>query len=113
MGIKIENKGGTFEQAKVNAEAWLKSIHEEGFIDVEMTFKEQYGEDFFFLFIFEFTHSVTKKVATLVTHGFTEEQCQELRLYQRAYWNGSSNGHPKIEDWLADEFKFKIVYYKK
>ena len=113
MGIAIENKGGTLEQAKINAEEWLKSIHEEGFIDVEMTFKERYGEGGNFLFLFDFTHSVTKKVATLEIHGFTEEQCQKFVLHPRVYWNGSSTANPKIEDWLSDEFKFKIVYYKK
>lgn len=113
MRIGIENKGGTFEQAKINAEGWLKSIHEEGFIDVEMTFKEQYGEGGNLLFLFEFTHSVTQKVATLEIHGFTEEQCQKFVLHPRVYWNGSSTANPKIEDWLSDEFAFKIVYYKK
>lgn len=113
MGLGIENKGGTLEQAKINAEEWLKSIHEEGFIDVEMTFKEQYGEGGNFLFLFEFTHSVTQKVATLEIHGFTEEQCKDFIFHPRVDWNGSSTANPKIEDWLTDEFRFKIVYYKK
>lgn len=31
-----ENKGGTFEQAKINAEEWLKNIHEEGFLEYQV-----------------------------------------------------------------------------
>lgn len=114
MGIIInagsENTGGTLEQAKINAEIWLKAIHEKGFLDVEMSFVEQLEENANFLF--HFTHKVTKKVATLETHGFTRDQCKEFVFYPRSYWNGSSCSEEKVEDWLADGYKYKIVYYK-
>jgi hypothetical protein len=98
MGIIInagcENKGGTFEQAKINAEEWLKSIHEEGFLEVEMSFVEQH------------------KDGDLEIHGFTKEECQKFTFHPRVYWNGSSTADPKIENWLADGFKYRVEYYR-
>jgi len=105
-----ENKGGTLEQATEIAKTWLQSIHDEGFKEVEMCFVEQVEEGGNFLF--HFTHPVTKKVATLSTHGFTDEECKQFMFHPRVYWNGSSTGNPKIEDWLAEGFDFRIQYYK-
>jgi hypothetical protein len=104
-----EYRGGTFEQAKVNAEKWLKNIHIEGFLEVEMSFVKQYEDG---NFLFNFIHGVTKKIATLETHGFTEEELK-FRFHPRVYWNGSSTADPKIEDWLEEGFDYKIQYYKK
>ena len=113
MGIIInagsENKGGTFEQAKINAEEWLKSIHEEGFLEVEMSFVEQHKDGDF---QFDFKHTVTQKVVSLEIHGFTKEECQKFVFHPRVYWNGSSTADPKIEDWLSDGFKYRVEYYR-
>ena len=103
-----ENKGGTLEQAKINAENWLKNIHNEGFLDVEMSFIERYDDG---ECLFHFKHNVTKKVATLHIHGFTEEECERFTFHPRVYWNGLSCANPQIEDWLEDGFKYKIEYY--
>lgn len=103
-----ENKGGCFEQAKINAERWLKAIHGEGFLEVEMYFIEQNKNG---TFKFAFKHLVTKKSAFLDIHGFTEEECQKFMFRPREYWNGSSTADPQIEDWLADGFKYKVEYY--
>lgn len=103
-----ENTGGTIEQATVNAQEWLKSIHDEGFCEVQMKFKERYGTG---NFLFVFTHRITQKEAFLEIHGFTEEECKEFIFHPRVYWNGSSTSNPKIEDWLADGFKYRIEYY--
>ena len=102
-----ENKGGTIDQAKKNARKWLKAIHEEGFSEVVMS-EGEHGDYFEFLF----THNVTKKVATLRIHGFTEEERKEFMFSPRVYWNGSSTGDPKIEDWLEEGFKYRIEYYR-
>ena len=104
-----ENKGGTFEQAKINAEKWLKSIHEEGFLEVEMSFIEQEKGG---SFQFDFKHTVTQKVATLYIHGFTDDECSKFVFHPRVYWNGSSTADPKIEDFLADGFKYRVEYYR-
>lgn len=104
-----ENKGGTFKQAEINAKEWLENIHSEGFLEVEIEFVEQYENGYF---LFNFTHKVTNKVATLKIHGFTKEQCQEFRFHPRVYWNGSSTADPKIEDWLTDGFKYRVEYYR-
>jgi len=114
MGIIInagsENTGGTLEQAKINAENWLKAIKANICVDdLEMTFVKQYEDGDF---LFEFKHLITGKVATLVTHGFTEEECKKFTQYPRVYWEGSSTADPKLEDWLADGYKYKVVYYK-
>jgi hypothetical protein len=114
MGIIInagsENKGGTFEQAEINAKEWLTNIHNEGFLEVEMSFIERHKDGDW---LFHFTHSVTKKVATLEVHGFTKEQREAFVFHPRVYWQGSSTADPKIEDWLSDEFNYKIVYERK
>lgn len=104
-----EYKGGTLEQAEENAKEWLKSIHDEGFPEVEMIFIEQYDKG---NFLFHFKHPVTNKVATLEIHGFTEEQCTKFVFHPRVYWNGSSTSNPKVEDWLEEGFYFKIEYYR-
>lgn len=104
-----ENRGGTKEQAHINAEGWLKSIDKNGFPEVEMSFVEQVNGG---NFLFNFTHQVTGKVATLEIHGFTPEECEEFIFGPRVYWNGSSCSDPKIEDWLEDGFDYRIQYYK-
>jgi hypothetical protein len=104
-----ENKGGTFEQAEINAKEWLEIIHSQGFDEVEMEFIEQHKDGDF---QFNFTHKVTGKVATLEIHGFTKEECQNFRFHPRVYWNGSSNADPKIEDWLNDGFKYRVEFYR-
>lgn len=104
-----ENKGGTFEQAEINAKEWLEIIHSQGFDEVEMEFIEQHKDGDF---QFNFTHKVTGKVATLEIHGFTKEECQNFRFHPRVYWNGSSTADPKIEDWLTDGFKYRVEFYR-
>ena len=108
-----ENKGGTLKQAKLNAKEWLINIHTEGFLDVEMEFVEEYKDKDAGIFLFNFTHSVTQKVTTLETHGFTAKECESFIFYPRCYWNGCSVSVPKIENWLTDDFLFKITFYKK
>lgn len=103
-----ENKGGTLEQATINAEHWLKNIHNEGFFEVEMSFVEQLKDGDY---LFNFTHSVTKKVAALCIHGFTKEEYDGFTFGPQVYWNGSSTADPKIEDWLVEGFKYRIDYF--
>lgn len=105
-----ENKGGTFEQARKNAYKWLKSIREE-YPEVRMTTHEQKTNDGDW--IFNFRHMVTMKTAKLVIHGFTKKECDEFIFHPRVYWNGSSTADPKIEDWLTDEYKYRVLYEKK
>ena len=104
-----KNKGGTLNQAREIAEDWLDCIHKEGFTDVEMD-QGEIQEDGNFLF--KFTHKVTGKVVEFRTHGFTDEECKEFIFHPRVYWNGSSTANPKIEDWLTDEYSFKVTYFK-
>lgn len=103
-----ENKGGTLEQATENANEWLRNIHNEGFIEVEMSFVKQLKDGDY---LFNFTHAVTKKTAELCVHGFTKDECKRFIFRPRVYWNGSSTADPKIEDWLADGFKYRIEYF--
>lgn len=103
-----ENKGGTFEQALINANCWFKNIKEE-YPEVEMSTNKSKADG---MFDFIFTHGVTKKQVVLSIHGFTDKQCDEFTFSPRVYWNGSSTAEPKIEDWLADGFNYRIVYEK-
>lgn len=103
------NTGGTFEQAKLYAEELLKDIHMKGILEVEMSFVEQCEDG---NFEFNFKHTVTGKVVSFETHGFTEEECEKFLFYPRTYWNGSSCRSPKIEDWLDEGFKYRIEYYR-
>jgi len=104
-----ENVGGTFEQAEINAKRFLDSCHSEGLLEVEMEFvkKRQTGN-----FDFRFTHKVTGKVVELSTHGFTEEECGNFLFKPRIYWNGSSTADPKIEDFMADGFTYRVEFYR-
>lgn len=104
-----ENKGGTFKQAKINALDWLKIVHEEGFLEVEMSFVKQHKDGDF---QFDFKHNVTQKVVSLQIHGFTKKECKKFTFHPRVYWNGSSTADPKIEDWLTDGFNYRIEYYR-
>lgn len=105
-----ENKGGTLEQAKINANKWLKNIHNEGFYEVNISEGKRLDDgDYEFIF----THNITKKEVKLHIHGFTEEECKKFIFHPRVYWNGSSTADPKIEDWLTDEYTYRIKYYKK
>jgi hypothetical protein len=105
-----ENKGGTFAQALINAAEWLESIHNEGFTEVEMSFVKRHKDGDW---QFNFTHKVTGKVAILKIHGFTKEQRKSFVFNPRVYWNGSSTSDPKIEDWLTDDYTYRIIYEKK
>lgn len=106
-----ENKGGTFEQALKNAQLWLKSILEE-YPEVEMTTHED-KPDGDSDWNFWFTHKTTGKKVNLQIHGFTKEQCEKFVFHPRVYWNGSSTSDPKTEDWLTDDFTYRILYEKK
>jgi hypothetical protein len=105
-----ENKGGTYAQAVINAEEWHNRILEE-FPEVEMSEGELAEEDG--NWIFYFRHKITGKSAMLEIHGYTESECEKFLFRPRIYWNGSSTDDPSIEDWLTDEFTYKITFIKK
>jgi len=105
-----ENKGGTFKQALINAKEWLVNINKE-FPEVEMTTNEDkfYNGDWNFKFI----HKITGKIVELQIHGFTKEECKLFTFNPRVYWNGSSTSEPDINDWLTDDYTYRVVYKKK
>ena len=103
-----ENKGGTFEQALTIAKEWHENILSE-FPEVTMSEKGVHCDG---LWMFEFKHQVTGVTVHLQTHGFTREQCEKFIFQPRVYWNGSSTGDPRIEDWLTDEFTYRVCYEK-
>lgn len=105
-----ENKGGTLEQAQKWAALFLEDIHNKGILDVEMKYvgRQDDGD-----YIFHFMHKVTKKVAVLETHGFSEDDVKNFIFSPRQYWNGSSTANPCIEDFLEHGWGYKIEYYKK
>jgi len=105
-----ENKGGTFEQALENAYGWLENIIKE-YPEVKMTTHENRLNDGDWEF--KFTHGVTGKQVNLQTHGFTEEQCEKFVFHPRVYWDGSSTADPKVEDWLTDDYTYRIIYERK
>ena len=105
-----ENKGGSYKEAYKIAREWLMSIHAEGFPEVYFRFKEHIEDG---NYVFVFTHRTTKVKVLLETHGFTYEECKKFMFRPRIYWNGSSTGNPKLEDWLTDKFTYRIVYEKK
>lgn len=69
-----ENKGGTLKQAQKNAKKWLKSIHDDGFQEVEISKGEKQKDGDY---VFSFIHNITKKEAILDIHGFTEKGCKK------------------------------------
>lgn len=105
-----ENKGGTIEQARINAQQWLGTMRDyQGIVDVEVDKGVEDGEGDF---IFTFTHTITKKIATLHTHGFTDEEAEKFLFRPRVYWNGCSSSNPCVEDFLPEGWKFKVVVYQ-
>lgn len=105
-----ENKGGTFKQALINAKEWESLIKKE-YPEVEMTTNEDRCSDGDWSF--KFTHKVTGKCVELQIHGFTKEECEGFTFHPRVYWNGSSTADPKVEDWLTDNYTYRIVYEPK
>ena len=103
-----ENKGGTFEQALRNARRWHTNIKKE-FPEVTMTFHENRLGDGG-NWNFRFRHGVTGKCIDLEIHGFTDKECKQFVFHPRVYWNGSSTAEPKIEDWLTNEYTYRILY---
>ena len=104
-----ENKGGTFEEALKSARVWLSSVQRE-FPEVTMTTHENRLGDGDWNFVF--THQVTGVSVDLDIHGFTDEECEKFTFHPRVYWNGSSTSDPKIDDWLTDDYKYRIVFSK-
>jgi len=104
-----ENTGGTLAQAYINANKWLQNIHDEGFLEVVMEYHGRLSDG---NYLFHFVHNITKQVSTLGIHGFTDEECNNFTFQPRVYWNYSSTGQPKAEDWLDEGFKYRIEYYK-
>lgn len=104
-----EIKGGTLEQAKINAKWYSDKISEMGISGVDLEYIG-YSDG---LYIFHFTHQVTKKIATLYVSGYTEEQENEFMFRPRDYWNGNSCGIIDISDWLTDDYRVSIEYVKK
>lgn len=105
-----ENKGGTFKQALINAKEWEDLIKKE-YPEVKMTTNEDRCGDGDWNF--KFTHGVTGKCVELQIHGFTKEECKAFTFHPRVYWNGSSTADPKIEDWLTDDYTYRVVYEPK
>lgn len=114
MGMIInagsENKGGTVEESLVIANEYLEQLHSNGFVDVELMPEVEVRDG---LWCYTFRHAVTGKTATLDTHGFTEDECHKFMFRPRIYWNGSSSSEPTIEDWLTNEYSYKIAYIPK
>ncbi len=103
-----ENTGGTYEQALINAKEWYENIIKE-FPEVEMNEGTYNNKNWTFIF----KHKITGQKAELNIHGFTKEECEKFVFHPRVYWNGSSTADPKIEDWLTDNFTYRILYEPK
>lgn len=100
----------TLNQATKNARKYLKLIHQLGVKDIEMSYirQEEGGH-----YLFHFIHPVTKKVATLSTHGYTQEQLKDFVFKPRVFWNGEWGEYPEIEDWLEDGFEAVVTFKQK
>jgi hypothetical protein len=111
VGLTAGIKRGTYEQAIINAQGWLKNIQSE-FPEVRII-DEQETYDVYYGWVFRFIHTVTEKTAWLGIHGYTDEQVEVGSFFTRVWWNDSSTSDACIEDWLTNDFKYKIVYEKK
>jgi hypothetical protein len=100
----------TLEQATKRAKKWLKMVHELGVKDVELEYirLEDNGH-----YLFHFTHPVTKKVATLSTHGYLEKDLKEFVFKPKVFWNGEWGEFPEITDWLDDDFETIVTFKPK
>lgn len=96
----------TFEEAKKTAERWLESMHnDDGLTDVELVRCDPLEHEGRWSFYFR--HKVTGVEVELDTHGISDVDayCAKYIFTPRIYWNGSSTGDPKIEDFKAPGFR--------
>lgn len=106
-----EHKGGTFEIAKLRAEQLLKRIERDGILDVELLRSAKSTE---VGWEFRFKHKVTGKVVLYDTHGFFPIEDAHHKDYgfsfcPRDYWDGTSFGEPKAEDFLIAGYRVEVT----
>lgn len=85
---------------------------QEGYPEVILVESEENYDDYYG-WIFTFRHTITEKTAWLGIHGYTDEEVSSNKYFTRVWWNDSSTANPKVEDWLTDDYTYKIVYIKK
>jgi hypothetical protein len=95
----------TVEEARREAERWLRRIREDGITHVTLlpeVLREEEGR-----WTFGFRHDVTGVVVELETPGIDnlEAYRKERIFYPRIYWRGSSSSEPRVEHWAADGFE--------
>jgi hypothetical protein len=94
----------TYEGAEIEAQRWFRQMCEDGITDVVLILPGRPAD--VGRWTFEFRHEVTRKVVELETHGVDNmDAYSKTRIFSpRVYWDGSSCGNPKIEDWAVDGF---------
>jgi hypothetical protein len=99
----------THAQAVVEAQTWEQRMRSEGFTDFTV---EDEGVECEGRWTFVFTHTVTGKSVELETHGIDDLKAYEKQCIftPRVYWNGSSCGEPRLEDFAADGFVPVMTY---
>jgi len=108
--VQASGEGWTNSYAGARAEAgkWLEGMHAEGMTDVTLLDGASAGEGVNAgRWRFRFRHEVTGAVVTLETPGIDDWDAygREFIFLPRIYWNGSSSGDPKLEDFAAPGFR--------
>lgn len=102
-----KHRGGEPSVAKERAQGWLESMRDDGIVDVELLDAVRECDDGNWEFTFR--HTVTGKECHLETHGFykyREHYTDHGFVFcPREYWNGSSIGDVKIEDFLIEGYR--------
>ena len=107
-GFRIAAQGdgwtNTYEKARANAEQWLAKMQATGMTDVELLDDTEQRDQ---RWQFTFRHQVTGVTATLEIDGIDnlDAYCERAIFSPKVYWNGSSVGSPRLEDFAAEGFE--------
>ena len=111
-GIPVRGEGwtNTFAKARQTAEEWLDRMRAEGMRDIGLFPGARHLNG---RWEFTFRHAVTGVKVTLECDGVDDMDAYvaERIFPPRIYWNGSSIGEPKLDDFAAEGFE-RVVTWK-
>ncbi len=101
-----EVKGGTYEDARKEAERLLQCMKDNEITDVILL--DDYTENDG-MFLFTYQHTITKKTGTWEVSGLEHNYKEKGFIFSpRIYWNGSSCSSPEWKDFLTDEYELTV-----
>jgi hypothetical protein len=98
--------GGTYEDARKEAERLLQCIKASGITDVELLDEYTYRNDYW---TFTYRHKITGKTGTWELTGLEQNYKEKgFTFHPRIFWNGSSCSSPEWKDFLTPEYELTV-----